>query len=72
MVDGLGAYLNDRMGGTIDGSLAAIKLMQGLARQQAAALTFADMQTLMTGVSMAALLCLFLVRKMPPVPGKAP
>ncbi len=71
-VEGLGAYINDRVGGTIDGSLAAIKMMQGLTQVQAAALTFADMQMMMTGVCVAALFCLFLVRRLPPVNAAVP
>lgn len=69
MVEGLGAYIGALHGGTIDGSVAAIKVMQMLVQRQAAALTFSDVQWLMTGTCVAMATCLIFIRRLPPMGG---
>ena len=65
MMDGLTGYLDDRYGGTMDSAAAALKLMQGLAQQQAAALTFADLQLMMAMVCLLIAGALVFVRARP-------
>jgi DHA2 family multidrug resistance protein len=65
-VEGLTAYLDDRYGGTVQSGLAAVKLLEAMTLRQAATLTFADMQLVMTVVSVLAVFCLFFVHPTPP------